>query len=150
MIVIGFDRASTNWAIAEFVALVIPCGGSVPIYLHVEPCWLHGENLVKFSSSSGAKVVTKMHSLATYMRYGKNLSGVLDAAAFIIGGDIEVVFGPRPEANATQSLVVLSAIYGDLEAERFVKLGKDGERNLTAFGVAVHGLLAVVDGVWRH
>jgi hypothetical protein len=123
MLLLCFDRASVNFAVALWVWSLLEREGTPDsICPHAEPCWLHGVMLVKLCSPAGKQIVARMHTLACFLRFYKHLEDFSDSIFLVSRLKCELALMDRPVVAALRSRAVIEKLYGDLEVPMLCQL----------------------------
>ena len=117
----GTDRASANLSAGKwFATLLHQKYIALPLYLHLEPCALHGVALVKQRCSWLKSIMTALRSFTRWLRVGKNLQGLSEHLTALIRGGVVVRRAERPQEARERAKKIVELLYGDLETSTFL------------------------------
>jgi hypothetical protein len=142
------DRAASNYVVVKWVCSHVHKNlGGLPIFIHVEPCALHGVALVKSRAPSAKNIVSALHSFSRWVRIEKNISALTDRMSEIITSSLKVRRAQRPPEIQQRGLKVIELLYGDLQTSEYLwRIDKRTQRKVkTRLHEELEALIGVVD-----
>ena len=123
------DRASPNFAAVAWIwwKLQAPASGVV-ILPHLEPCALHGVNLIKCRPTGGKKILTALSTLSACMRQWRFASALREAICCHVRANLKVERMPRPSRMRDQAARVLNALFPPDQQDWLYTTDKNGNQ----------------------
>ena len=140
------DRASPNFrACAWLWKQMASPQLSHRIFPHIEPCALHGINLVKCRATGGKALITVMSSLGCLMRGWRFSDRLREEIHLQVGRRLRVVESPQPEDRSARAERLAQLLFAGDSDNWLYRQSSSGERSKSQVLLDIEALVAAVD-----